>query len=278
MGVPHLVMWLCGPSSRICFAKPKCRSRRMYGGIRITTSANASSRPWISSRVTCPSSRPPRASTRPSTTRSSATPRDALTRTTSPGMSRSRRASTAEAASATTTTRSGPRPAARAPWAIPSAAPPGPPSTTTRRSSVRPGGLADLAVAGGVGRPELPHLAQRPPRGGPAARPGARGRPGRNPGRRCSCRPRSTTPPARITTDRWGAVEPAARPGSSSSRPMPAARPTAAAASALWTARRPRAGIATARSPAGVTRRNRMPSNPAEATSVARTSARAANP
>ena len=44
----------------------------------------------------------------------------------------------------------------------------------------------------------------------------------------------------------------------------PAASPAAAAASALWTASLPSAGIRTSRSPAGVTSRNAIPSSPSE--------------
>ena len=82
VGVPSFTKWLSGPSCRMRLPNPIVWSSRMYGGIRITISANASSRPWISSTVT---GRPrPGSSRRPSTTRSSPMPRDALTSTTSP--------------------------------------------------------------------------------------------------------------------------------------------------------------------------------------------------
>ena len=82
VGVPCLTRWASGPSTRICFVKPVARSSRMYGGIRITTIANASSRPWMSSTVIA--SRRSSAAARSSTSRSSSTPREALTSTTSP--------------------------------------------------------------------------------------------------------------------------------------------------------------------------------------------------
>ena len=47
------------PRGSAC-ANPKYRSSRMYGGIRITTSANASSMPWISSSVIARHPRPAR--------------------------------------------------------------------------------------------------------------------------------------------------------------------------------------------------------------------------
>ena len=47
VGVPCLTRCDPGPSSRIFLPMPSQRSSRMYGGIRITTQANASSSPWM---------------------------------------------------------------------------------------------------------------------------------------------------------------------------------------------------------------------------------------
>ncbi len=125
-----------------------------------------------------------------------------------------------------------------------------------------------------MGVPELAHLAQdRDPAAAGQAGQELQGGEHRARARRCSCRRRSTTPPARITIDRCSARDGVASPGTISSRLRPAASPAAVAASALWTARRPRAGIATGRSPAGVTSRKRMPSSPRDSTPAARTSA-----
>ncbi len=115
---------------------------------------NARRRPWISSTVPIFTARAPRR--RASTSRSRAIPRDALTRTTSPGTSRGRRTSWAASASATRRIRSGSSPASRAPSAIPPASSP----TTTSRSATRPRGPADLEVAGLALLAQLEHLAE----------------------------------------------------------------------------------------------------------------------
>ena len=62
VGVPALVWWPSGPSTRICLAKPAQRTRRMKAGMMITTIAKASRIPWISSTVTAPA--PPAADAR----------------------------------------------------------------------------------------------------------------------------------------------------------------------------------------------------------------------
>src|SRR5262245_33249813 len=47
VGVPALAWWLSGPSSRIRLPMPAKRRNRMYPGMRMTTTANARSRPWM---------------------------------------------------------------------------------------------------------------------------------------------------------------------------------------------------------------------------------------
>ena len=164
--------------------------------------------------------------------------------------------------------------------AAPGAIPPGRrrPPTTTRGRRPRPRRLADLAVAGLVPIAQLEHLAED---GHAAAgQAGQQLEGGADRGRRgvvAVVEDRHVAGPDEpVPMRRRPAVGEARR---RSSRSSPAASPTAAAARALWTACRPRAGIAATRSArAGVTRRNRMPSNPAETTSVAWTSASGANP
>ena len=109
---------------------------------------------------------PPSAATRSSTRRSRATPRDALTRTTSPAARSRRRTSRASARSATVETAAASSPAAIAPAAIPRA----PSPTTTRRSTIGSSGFAGLAMAALVLGAQLEHLAED--RDPPARQPG----------------------------------------------------------------------------------------------------------
>src|SRR5919198_629057 len=77
-----------------------------------------------------------------------------------------------------------------------------------------------------------------------------------------------TTSPARTSSARCGADQPKRRPATTSSRSSPAASPTAAAASALWTASRPSAGIVRDRRPARARSSKRMPSAPADSSEI----------
>ena len=232
----------------------------MYGGIRMTTSANASSRPWMSSTVIV--ARPRRARPQGVDERSSSTPRDALTRTTSPSRSRGRRrvergvgigrpvmdavGSSPAAARAVGDARR--RPARRRP--------------AGRRSGRR--GLADRAVALVVAVAELEHLAED--RDAPAGQPGEQVERGDD---RAGRRVVGVVDDGHAAADgrartRCGADQPPARPATISSRSA-RREPDGGRASALWTDSRPSAGIVDVAAAASVSRRpKRMPVEPGD--------------
>ena len=278
VGVPCLTWWLPGPSIRICFVNPVARSSRMNGGIRITTIANASSRPWISSTVTriAPGRRAPAhelvdeeveldpARRLDEDDVAGHEPRRSTSRAASRVARPSRIRVGVEPGLAGTVGDRRRRPS----------------PTTTSRSTTRPRPRADLAVAARRARRRA-RASRRGPRsrrpGSPAEqlqRGGDRGRRGvvavvddRHAARTDQLRPVGRAPAAGRARRRW-------RRGRS-----PAASPTAAAASALWTARRPSVGIATAGAPAVRRPSSKpIPSAPRDATASARTSASAANP
>ena len=144
-------------------------SRRMYGDIRITTSAKASRRPWISStwaRLSVIERRlRPSSLRRPSTSRSSPIPRDALTSTTSPSRSRGTSASRAPSMSVARRTRAASMPAASAPSTIPSA----PDPMTISMSTVRAAASPTTRCPSSLRLAELEHLAEdRDPAAGQA--------------------------------------------------------------------------------------------------------------
>ena len=126
----------------------------MYGGMRMTTIAKASRRPWMSPTVIGPGAS--RSARSASTSASSPIPREALTRTVSPSRSRGRSASSAAAASATGRTRPGSSPASRAPSARPAA--PEPDDDDQVRDAARL--FAHRVVAVVVLVAELEHLAE----------------------------------------------------------------------------------------------------------------------
>ena len=242
--------------------------------MRMTISANASSRPWMSSTVIAGAPRARGAGRRPA--RSSPMPRDALTSTASPSRRRGRsdvqgrldvldvvdprgvQAGGAGALDDAATPRGRRRRAARPSRPRPRRRPRAPRRVPRRaRASCR---------------------ARRP--GDRACRRAGRGRPARNRATRCSCRRRSSRPRSRTSSARCGAAQPPgerrhdrvevdARPRAR--RPHRPARcgPTGG----------PAPGWPTGRSPAGVRNWKRIPSTPALVDgSSARTSAVSANP
>ena len=256
VGVPHLTMWLCGPSSRICLPKPEepqqpdvRRHEDHDQGEREQQALDELERSSAAARAR---PAPPSAATQRRRRRSSSsTPRDALTRTTSPGRSASREhVERGRGVGDASTIASGgeARGAARRPRSRAA-----PVADDDEPVDGPAGRLADLAMARVVRVAQLEHLAQdRDVAAGQAGEQLQRRAHGAA-ATRCSCRRGCATPPARIssTAVRRATAGRRAR-GTIVVQASPAASPTAAAASALWTACRPSAGIATVARPAGM--------------------------
>src|SRR5215210_5945855 len=215
----------------------------------------------------------PSSSARRSTRTSSAIPRDALTRTTSPPRSRARSASRASSRSATSMTRAPSSPALRAPSAIPEAPRPITTTTSATRAAASPTDRWPLSCASpssSISPRTAIRRPGRPPRSSSAA--------ATDPGDALYESSTTVTSPRRTSCPRCGADQPVASASTTSSSVSPAASPTAAAASALWTDSRPSVGMIAGRRPEAVRIVNCIPSTPADSTPSARTSASSAKP
>ena len=253
---------------------PSRRTSRMNVGIRMTTSANATRIPWtIASPPFTRAPRRPNRRTRSSTSRSRAAPREALTRIASPGREAPATRPAAAARSAARAMRVAGIPARDAPSAM--ARPRPRPRRPAGRRARPPGAHREMA------RPSpRPAPASRPGprRAGRAAWPAARARRPPNRATRCSCRRARTTVRQPHEGGPVGCGSRARCPGRSWRASSPAACPTAAAASALWTECRPSAGVRTARRRRAARSVKLMPVGAQRHHVQARTSAAASKP
>ena len=212
-------------------------------GMRMTTKANARTSAWmiatviggLRARPTSPVRPPAR---RSATRTSSAAPRDAFTRTTSPSRTIAPIVASASSRSATRWTRSGGRPASIAASAIARA----PAPTTTSSATVRPATAPTSRCPASDSGPSSsisPRTATGRP-GSPARTSSAASIDG---GEALYASSRMRNRPTSTTSARCAAPQPPAIASTIASMSRPAAIPTAAAPAALTTECRPRTGV-----------------------------------